>query len=168
MIAMALACRPRLIDRRRADHRAGRDGAGAGARRCSPSWSRDLGVGLLMISHDLSVLADVCDRVAVMYAGRMVETGTAPEVFDTPLHPYAAALSGAFPRIGDPAVPLRARRPAGRPARPPGAARGLHVPPALPAWRASECRTHRAAPAARSATGDAACLLAGSGRPWPA
>jgi peptide/nickel transport system ATP-binding protein len=56
----------------------------------------------MIISHDLSVLADVCDRVAVMYAGRVVETGTAEEVFAAPLHPYARALSDAFPRVGDP------------------------------------------------------------------
>jgi peptide/nickel transport system ATP-binding protein len=62
---------------------------------------KDLGVGLVIISHDLSVLADVCDRVAVMYAGRIVETGTAKEIFTLALHPYAQALSEAFPRIGD-------------------------------------------------------------------
>jgi peptide/nickel transport system ATP-binding protein len=50
------------------------------------------------------LLADVCDRVAVMYAGRIVETGTADQVFNRPLHPYAAALSAAFPKVGDPAA----------------------------------------------------------------
>src|SRR3978361_521182 len=65
---------------------------------------RDLGVGLVIISHDLSVLADVCDRVVVMYAGRVVESGTSREVFTDPLHPYARALSDAFPRVGDPAA----------------------------------------------------------------
>jgi peptide/nickel transport system ATP-binding protein len=63
---------------------------------------RQRGVGLLIISHDLSVLADVCDRVLVMYAGRVVESGTAEQVFSDPLHPYAHALSDAFPRVGDP------------------------------------------------------------------
>ncbi|MEO7351869.1 MAG: oligopeptide/dipeptide ABC transporter ATP-binding protein, partial [Marmoricola sp.] len=62
---------------------------------------KDLGVGLVIISHDLSVLADVCDRVVVMYAGRIVEAGSSAEVFTQPLHPYARALSDAFPRIGD-------------------------------------------------------------------
>jgi peptide/nickel transport system ATP-binding protein len=65
---------------------------------------RDLDVGMLIISHDLSVLADFCDRIAVMYAGRVVEVGTADEVFTAPLHPYTAALSSAFPRIGDQAA----------------------------------------------------------------
>src|SRR4029079_15068282 len=56
---------------------------------------KELGVGLLIISHDLSVLAAVRDRVAVMYAGRVVESGTADEVFTDPLHPYSRALSDA-------------------------------------------------------------------------
>jgi len=64
----------------------------------------ELGVGMMIISHDLSVLADLCDRIAVMYAGRVVEVGSAAEVFGGPLHPYSGALSAAFPRIGDPAV----------------------------------------------------------------
>jgi peptide/nickel transport system ATP-binding protein len=62
---------------------------------------RDLGLGLVLISHDLAVLGSVCDRVAVMYAGRVVEDGPAGEVLDDPRHPYAAALSAAFPRVGD-------------------------------------------------------------------
>jgi peptide/nickel transport system ATP-binding protein len=62
---------------------------------------KDLGVGLVFISHDLSVLSSACDRIAVMYAGRIVEEGPAGEVFDHPKHPYAGALAGAFPRIGD-------------------------------------------------------------------
>ena len=56
---------------------------------------------MLIISHDLSVLADLCDRVVVMYAGRVVETGTAKQIFTDPQHPYTQALSAAFPRIGD-------------------------------------------------------------------
>jgi peptide/nickel transport system ATP-binding protein len=61
----------------------------------------ELGVGMMIISHDLSVLADLCDKIAVMYAGRVVEFGSADDVFSGPLHPYAGALSAAFPRIGD-------------------------------------------------------------------
>ena len=73
MIAMALACRPSADRGGRADHRARRDGAGPGADVLS-ELVRELGVGMVMISHDLSVLADVCDRIVVMYAGRVVET----------------------------------------------------------------------------------------------
>jgi peptide/nickel transport system ATP-binding protein len=101
MIAMALACRPHLVV---ADE---------------PTTALDVmvqaqvldlltglvsntGVGVLMISHDLSVLGTNCDRVAVMYAGRIVEEGTARDVFERPVHPYTKALSDAFPTIGDP------------------------------------------------------------------
>jgi len=60
-------------------------------------------ISLLMISHDLSVLADLCDRLAVMYAGRVVETGPASGSF---AHPYSRALAAAFPTVGDPASRL--------------------------------------------------------------
>jgi peptide/nickel transport system ATP-binding protein len=97
MIAMALACEPRLIV---ADE---------------PTTALDVmvqaqvltlireliatdDISLLMISHDLSVLADLCDRLAVMYAGRVVETGPADGGF---AHPYSRALAAAFPTIGD-------------------------------------------------------------------
>ncbi|CAN5366724.1 ABC transporter ATP-binding protein [soil metagenome] len=103
MIAMALACRPSLIV---ADE---------------PTTALDvmvqaqvldvlsdlvhrLGVGMLLISHDLSVLADLSDRIAVMYGGRVIEQGAADQLFADPLHPYTAALSAAFPRVGDPAA----------------------------------------------------------------
>ena len=59
------------------------------------------GMGVLIISHDLSVLATTCHRVAVMYGGRIIEEGPAIEVFERPRHPYSRALSRAFPTIGD-------------------------------------------------------------------
>jgi len=103
MIAMALACRPRLIV---ADEPTTALDVMVQAQilRLLGDLVRELDVGMLIISHDLSVLADVCDRVAVMYAGRVVELGRSDEVFTTPRHPYAKALSDAFPRIGDPAA----------------------------------------------------------------
>jgi peptide/nickel transport system ATP-binding protein len=55
------------------------------------------GMSLLLISHDLSVIAEMADRVAVMYAGQIVETGPADEVFLQPTHPYTEALLGAQP-----------------------------------------------------------------------
>ncbi len=58
-----------------------------------------LAVSYIFISHDLSVVRFVADRVAVMYLGRIIETGTAEEVFDNPRHPYAAALTSASPRL---------------------------------------------------------------------
>jgi peptide/nickel transport system ATP-binding protein len=100
MIAMALACRPQLIV---ADEPTTALDVMVQAQILDliTGLVKDLGVGLLIISHDLSVLADVCDRVAVMYAGRVVELGSADQVFTSPSHPYAQALSQAFPRVGD-------------------------------------------------------------------
>jgi peptide/nickel transport system ATP-binding protein len=103
MIAMALACKPQLVV---ADEPTTALDVMVQAQILDliKDLVRDLGVGLLIISHDLSVLADACDRVAVMYAGLIVESGTAEQIFTDPLHPYTKALSGAFPRIGDPAA----------------------------------------------------------------
>jgi oligopeptide/dipeptide ABC transporter ATP-binding protein len=57
----------------------------------------ELGLALLFIAHDLSVVEHLSDRVAVMYLGRIVETGTTAEIFDTPRHPYTRALMEAIP-----------------------------------------------------------------------
>jgi peptide/nickel transport system ATP-binding protein len=62
---------------------------------------RDLGLAMLFITHDLSVLVEVADRLAVMYAGRIVEDGPTDDVFLDPKHPYTKALAAAFPQIGD-------------------------------------------------------------------
>ena len=59
----------------------------------------ELGLGLLFITHDLGVVAQVADRVAVMYAGRIVEEGSAAEVLATPKHPYTQGLLAASPRL---------------------------------------------------------------------
>jgi peptide/nickel transport system ATP-binding protein len=103
MIAMALACRPRLIV---ADEPTTALDVMVQAQILDvlSGLVRELGVGMVVISHDLSVLADLCDRVVVMYAGRVVEDGPADALFADALHPYTRALSGAFPRIGDPAA----------------------------------------------------------------
>src|SRR2546427_975471 len=58
-----------------------------------------LGLAMLMISHDLSIIAEVCERVAIMYAGRIVEYGEIATIFKEPLHPYTQGLMGAFPSI---------------------------------------------------------------------
>jgi len=64
---------------------------------------QQLGVSYIFISHDLSVVRHVTDRVAVMYLGRIIETGTTQQVFDSPLHPYTASLMSASPKL-DPAL----------------------------------------------------------------
>ncbi|MFD2415814.1 dipeptide ABC transporter ATP-binding protein [Amycolatopsis pigmentata] len=100
MIAMALACRPRLII---ADE---------------PTTALDVvvqaqvldlvtrlvaerGLGLVMISHDLSVLAATCARIAVMYRGEVVEEGPGAGIMSAPRHEHTRALAAAFPTIGD-------------------------------------------------------------------
>ncbi|TMI61057.1 ABC transporter ATP-binding protein [Candidatus Bathyarchaeota archaeon] len=58
-----------------------------------------LGLSMLVISHDLSILAETCEKIAIMYAGRIVEYGDAESVFKEPLHPYTQGLIKAFPSI---------------------------------------------------------------------
>lgn len=106
MIAMALACDPELII---ADE---------------PTTALDVivqaqvlnvltalvasrGLSLIMISHDLSVLAATCERIVVMQQGKIVEDGPSADVMRTPQHPHTQALAAAFPLIGDPASRLR-------------------------------------------------------------
>ena len=60
---------------------------------------RDLGLALLFITHDLGVVAQVADRIAVTYAGRIVEEGPAREVLERPRHPYTAGLLRASPQL---------------------------------------------------------------------
>ncbi|MBZ0331090.1 ABC transporter ATP-binding protein [Halomonas sp. ANAO-440] len=60
---------------------------------------RERGMGLLFITHDISVVVQTCDRVAVMYGGQIMETGPVREVFGTPFHPYTMGLTNAFPTL---------------------------------------------------------------------
>ena len=100
MIAMALACSPSLII---ADEPTTALDVMVQAQvlKLLKSLQRELGLAMLFITHDLSVLVEVSDRLAIMYAGKVVEEGRAREVFDTPKHPYSQALAAAFPAIGD-------------------------------------------------------------------
>ncbi|MER5600918.1 oligopeptide/dipeptide ABC transporter ATP-binding protein [Streptomyces sp. NPDC002265] len=115
MIAMALACRPNLII---ADEPTTALDVMVQAQILDllSDLVRDEGIGVIMISHDLSVLGQMCDRLAVMYAGELVESGPSRQLLDDPRHPYTRALSRAFPTIGDPAS---RRAPAGLPGDPP-------------------------------------------------
>jgi len=61
---------------------------------------QDLGMAVLFVTHDLGVIADLCDRVAVMYAGEIVEEASAQDLFERPQHPYTAGLLGAMPQVG--------------------------------------------------------------------
>lgn len=59
----------------------------------------ELGLAMILITHDLGVVATICDRVAVMYAGRMVETAATDDLFASPKHPYTVALLNSLPRL---------------------------------------------------------------------
>ncbi len=159
MIAMALACRPQLIV---ADEPTTALDVMVQAQILDllASFVRELGLGMLIISHDLSVLADVCDRVAVMYAGRVVEVGTAREIFTDPLHPYSKALSDSFPRIGDPAARYAPAGLAGDPPDPRELPPGCSFAPRCPL--AVEACTESEPPLVEHGPGRAvACIRAG-------
>jgi len=160
MIAMALACRPRLIV---ADEPTTALDVMVQAQvlRVLHDLVDDLDVGMLMISHDLSVLAELCDRITVMYAGRVVEQGPAGQVFTDPLHPYSSALSASFPRIGDPTARFA---PAGLPGDPPDPAElptGCAFHPRCPR-RIAGCDEVDIDLRAAGADRSAACLLVGT------
>jgi oligopeptide/dipeptide ABC transporter ATP-binding protein len=61
---------------------------------------RQTGVALIFVTHNLGIVAKMCDKVAVMYAGKIVEYNAVRELFDTPRHPYTKALLGSTPKIG--------------------------------------------------------------------
>ena len=104
---------------------------------------RDLGLTYVLITHDLATARLLCDRVAVMYLGRVVEIGPATTVLTEPRHPYTKALLEAVPRV-DPAGPLAGHGPSCR-ARSP-------TPPTSPEAAASiPAAPRRSAPAARRA-----------------
>lgn len=115
MIAMALACNPKVLI---ADEPTTALDVMVQAQILAllTELVRERGLGLIIISHDLSVLGTQCDRVAVMYAGKVVESGPARSVFDSARHPYSAGLSAVFPTIGQ---PQSRYRPEGVPGDPP-------------------------------------------------
>ncbi len=66
---------------------------------------RDMGLAMLFISHDLSVVRHMSDRIAVMYLGQLVEVGPAESIYQSPRHPYTQILLQSVPRIGEPMTP---------------------------------------------------------------
>jgi peptide/nickel transport system ATP-binding protein len=69
---------------------------------------RETKLALVFVTHDLGIVAKLCDRVAVMYAGRIIETGTTREIFDRPRHPYTVGLLSCLPTLGRRREPLTA------------------------------------------------------------
>jgi peptide/nickel transport system ATP-binding protein len=98
MLAMALACRPKLLI---ADEPTTALDVTIQAQILDllRSLQREFGLAVLFVTHDLGVVADICDRVAVMYAGQLVEEGPLDPFFERPRHPYSEGLLTAMPRM---------------------------------------------------------------------
>ena len=117
---------------------------------------RDNGMALVLISHDLGVVAENVDRVAVMYAGRIVEEASVSDLFGRPRHPYTQGLLAALPTLTGPrkrlaAIPGTVPEPG---KVPPGCAFAPRCPVALP-----RCATERPVPRAVGMLHRASCLL---------
>jgi oligopeptide/dipeptide ABC transporter ATP-binding protein len=122
-IAVALACRPTLLV---ADEptTALDVTVQAGIIRLLDRLRSESGLTIILITHDLGVLSAIADRVAIFYAGRVVEAGSRPDVLSRPRHPYTRGLLDALPHPEAAATPLVAIQ--GAPPAP------LHVPPGCP------------------------------------
>jgi oligopeptide transport system ATP-binding protein len=101
MIAMALACEPRLII---ADEPTTALDVTVQAQilELLKDLTRQHGTSMILITHDLGVVARYADRINVMYGGRIVERGTAQEIFENPKHPYTIGLMESIPRLDQP------------------------------------------------------------------
>jgi oligopeptide/dipeptide ABC transporter ATP-binding protein len=114
MIAIALACRPKLLI---ADEPTSALDVTIQAQILDliDDLRRELGMAVVLITHDLGIVSERCDRLAVMYAGQVVELGRTIDVVGDPRHPYTRGLIDALPRIEDPEralVPIEGRAPA--------------------------------------------------------
>lgn len=99
MIAMAMACRPKVLI---ADEPTTALDVTTQAQVLEQlsELGRSFGTAILLITHDLGVVAQACNRALIMYCGRIVEEATVAALFKAPAHPYTAGLLAAVPRIG--------------------------------------------------------------------
>ena len=118
---------------------------------------RDTGMGLILITHDLGVVAEVADRVAVMYAGKIVETGTVDDVFTQPGAPVHARPDGVHPAGGGQGWPAEPDR--GPAAEPRGHPQRVCLPPAVP--EGADRRRRRARTRLRRRRAAAASIVPG-------
>jgi oligopeptide/dipeptide ABC transporter ATP-binding protein len=117
--------------------------------------ARDFGMGIILVTHDLGVVAQVCDRVVVMYGGVVAEENDAAALFERPQHPYTQLLLGSFPDVSHPDRPLR-----GIPGAPPRLdvmPSGCRFNPRCP-HAFDRCRAERP-PLYPAAGGEASCFL---------
>jgi peptide/nickel transport system ATP-binding protein len=120
---------------------------------------RRLGMAIIIITHDLGVVAEIADEIAVMYAGRIVEHGSARQIFESPGHPYTWGLLKSIPRLdtprGEELVPIPGRPPS-LINRPPG----CHFHPRCPYAREAHRRIDPQLEPVRDDPGhEVACLL---------
>ena len=132
LIGLALACEPRLLI---ADEPTTALDVMVQAQvlRLLEDLQQRLGLAVVFITHDLSTLAAVCKRIAVMYADGSSRTGPSHDVFEAPAHPYTRALAAAFPVIGDPAFRMAPSGLAGDPPDPRELPSGCPFRPRCPA-----------------------------------
>jgi peptide/nickel transport system ATP-binding protein len=160
MIAMALVCGPRILI---ADEPVTALDVMVQAQVLDllAQLQRERALALIFITHDLSVLQYACRRLAIMYAGRIVEEGPSAEVFAHPVHPYTKALASAFPTIGDPADRHRPSGLSGDPPRPTALPTGCSFHPRCAEAR-PECASTEVELWGAGAGRRAACVLAPS------
>src|ERR1700722_10688746 len=154
MIAIALSCNPRLLI---ADEATTALDVTIQAQIVAlvRTLTRNLGTAVIWISHDLGLVAGLCDRVNVMYAGRIVETGPVREVFYRPSHGYTIGLIGCTPRVDRVGTPLKPIN-----GLPPNLMDDTPLCPFLPRCDVAIPTCHRVPPELRSFPGDhfANCL----------
>jgi oligopeptide/dipeptide ABC transporter ATP-binding protein len=99
---------------------------------------RRLEMSVVLVTHDLGVIAQTCNRVMVMYSGRIVEEGSAVDIFSRPRHPYTLGLMKCVPRVDTPSSPATLYSIAGSPPDPVDLPKGCHFHPRCP-LRIDEC-----------------------------
>ena len=137
MIAMALACNPSLLI---ADEPTTALDVTVQAQILAllDDVRKEFKMSVLLITHDLGVVAQLCDRMMVLYAGHLAETGTVEDVFKTPLHPYTNGLLAAIPKSGQALLSSIAGQPPTLNTMPTGCRFSPRCPQVL-----ADCSTHR-------------------------
>jgi oligopeptide transport system ATP-binding protein len=132
MIAMALLCKPDLVI---ADEPTTALDVTVQAQiiELLKELGRELNTAVIMITHDLGIIAGLCDRVLVLYGGQVMETGTARDIFYAPTHPYSRGLLASVPRLDE----IGRAELATIPGNPPDL---MHLPPGCPFYDRCEHR----------------------------
>jgi len=159
MIAMAIACRPKLLI---ADEPTTALDVTIQAQILNllRKFGKQFGMSIIIITHDLGVVAQLADRVAVMYAGRIVENASVREIFNRPQHPYTQALIDSIPRLD--AQPARLKTIEGAPPRFSGEEIGCSFRPRC-SYRVAVCAEKRPPLTVIRPAQSAACFVAEEG-----